>query len=194
MSSSGIDKILIISDSAGRNTILESLIVNGLKHPHVIQEAKIDSEGSKLVKKGDYGLLIITSDVLNKDSVKLAKIATAHPTATIIYIANETSFEKEEEAKSKNELLEIGATFLVKPLTKNAFLVALNAADMAHIRLCTLKQKLEDEKVITRAKLVLMQVLCMSEEQAHKYIERESMNNGVTRLETAYEILKTYDY
>lgn len=194
MSSSGIDKVLLLSDGINKNNILKNLIINGLKHPHVIQEAKIDKEGMKIVKKGDFGLLIISSDVLNEYSIDIASSATSHPTATIIYIANETDFSKDGEIKNKERLLEIGATFLVKPLTKNAFLVALNAADMAHIRLCTLKQKLENEKVINRSKLVLMQVLCMSEEQAHKYIERESMNNGVTRLETAYEILKTYDY
>lgn len=194
MSSSGIDKVLLLSDGINKNNILKNLIINGLKHPHVIQEAKTDKDGMKIVKNGDFGLLIISSDVLNEYSIDIASAATSHPTATIIYIANETDFSKEGEIKNKERLLEIGATFLVKPLTKNAFLVALNAADMAHIRLCTLKQKLENEKVINRSKLVLMQVLCMSEEQAHKYIERESMNNGVTRLETAYEILKTYDY
>lgn len=194
MCSSGIDKILILSDGINPTNVLKKFIITGLKHPHAIQEARIGKEGTKLVKEGDYGLLIIYSNLLNTDSIDICKYATNHPTATIIYIAEETTFEKEAEIKAKEELLEIGATFLVKPLTKNAFLVALNAADMAHIRLCTLKKKLDDEKVINRSKLILMEVLCMTEEQAHKYIERESMNNGVTRLETAFDILKTYDY
>lgn len=194
MCSSGIDKILILSDHSSSTTTLKSLVINGLKHPHAIQECSVTKAGLKLVKTGDYGLLIITSNILNNLSIEAAKMATNHPTSTIIYIASDSDFSKEEEKEAKAKLMEIGATFLTKPLTKNAFLVALNAADMAHIRLCTLKAKLDNEKVINRSKLVLMQVLCMTEEEAHKYIERESMNNGVTRLETAYDILKTYDY
>lgn len=194
MSSSGIDKVLILTEDSGRNAVIENLVVNGLKHPHAIQTAHIGKEGLSLVKKGDFGLLIISSNILNSDSIKAASLATNHPTATIIYIAAESSFENEEEKRNKAELLELGATYLSKPLTKNAFLVALNSADMAHIRLCTLRQKLENEKVINRAKLVLMEVLCMTEEQAHKYIEKESMNHGVTKVETAYDVLRTYDY
>lgn len=194
MSSSGIDKILILYDGNGRNQTIEQMIVNGLKHPHSIRVAKLSKENSKIIKAGDYGLLIINSNLLNPYSIDVVKFATNHPTATIIYIAEETSMQNEAEIKAKNELLELGVTFLMKPLTKSGFLVALNAADMAHIRLCTLKKKIDEEKIITRSKLILMEVLCMTEEQAHKYIERESMNNGVTRLETAYETLKTYDY
>ena len=194
MSSSGIDKILILFDETSRNEVLKKFVVSGLKHPHSIRECYINNEGIKLAKEGDFGLLIVSSDISKQLSIEAVRIATKHPTATIIYIASETDFSKEQEAKDREELLELGATLLVKPLTKNAFMVALNAADMAHIRLCTLKRKIDEEKVITRAKLLLMEVLCMREEQAHKYIEKESMNNGVTRLETAYDVIRTYDY
>lgn len=194
MCSSGIDKVLILFDERSHSDAVKKLIVTGLKHPHVIKEVSLNKDSLKLVKKGDFGLLIISSNISSQISIDAAKLATSHPTATIIYIADETELKSEQEIKGQKELLEIGANLLIKPVTKNAFLVALNAADMAHIRLCTLKQKIEDEKVITRAKLVLMGVLCMSEEQAHKYLEKESMNRGVTRLETAYDVLRTYDY
>ena len=194
MSSSGIDKVLILFDETSRNEVIKKFVVSGLKHPHVISEGYLNKDSIKEVRKGDFGLLIISCKITNQFSIEAARIAATHPTATIIYIAEETDFSRSEELKTKEELLEIGANLLVKPVNKTAFKVALNAADMAHIRLCTLKQKIEDEKVITRAKLILMQVLCMTEEQAHKYIEKESMNNGVTRIETAYDVLRTYDY
>lgn len=194
MSSSGIDKILVLSDEPSRSEVLKKYIVSGLKHPHFLKEARIDKDGIKSVKKGDFGLLIILSHISNKLSIDAARFATNHPTATIIYIASETDFSDPEDEKNRKELLEIGANLLIKPVSKNSVLVALNAAEMAHIRLCTLRQKLEDEKIINRAKLILMEVLCMSEDQAHKYIEKESMNRGVTRVETAYDILRTYDY
>lgn len=194
MSSSGIDKVLLLTEVPGRSAVIEKLIVSGLKHPHVIKEGILNKEGINLVRQGDFGLLIILADITNDKAISAAKSATNHPTATIIFVANEIKTSNEYIDEARKDLLEIGATLLVKPLTKDAFRVALNAADMAHIRLCTLRQKLEDEKVISRAKLVLMEVLCMTEEQAHKHIEKESMNYGVTKVQTAYDILRTYDY
>ena len=194
MSSSGIDKVLILFDKIGNDEILKQSILCGLKHPHVIKESYLNKEGLKLVKEGDYGLLVISSDLRNELSISVASFATLHPTATIIYIADDTYFLKDEEIRNKDTLLDIGATLLVRPFIHNAFMVATNAADMSHIRLCKLKKKLDEEKIIARAKLVLMEVLCMSEEQSHKYIERESMNSGLTKVQTAYDILRTYDY
>ena len=99
----------------------------------------------------------------------------------------------EEEKKAKEKLLDMGATILVKPLKQSAFTTAIQAADMAHIRLGALKKKLDDEKVITRAKLLLMQTLSFTEEEAHKFIEKEAMNSGRTRSDVAYEIIRTYE-
>lgn len=194
MSSSGIDKVLLLCEENIKSNVIEKMIVSELKHPHRITKALTDDEGIRLVRGGDFGLLLITADITNEYALQAVRLAVSHPTATIIFVASEILCENTYVAQARKQLLDEGATLLVKPLTQSAFRVALNAADMSHIRLCQLKQKLEDEKVINRSKLVLMEVLCMSEEQAHKYIERESMNNGMTRVQTAYDILRTYDY
>ena len=56
-----------------------------------------------------------------------------------------------------------------------------------------LTAKLEDMKYISRAKIVLMRSLGYSEEQAHKYIEKKSMEMRVSRGKVAMDILKTYE-
>ncbi len=57
----------------------------------------------------------------------------------------------------------------------------------------SLSQKIEDIGIIDRAKCVLIQVLHMTEEQAHKYIEKQAMNMRVPRRQVAEELLKTYE-
>lgn len=194
MSSSGIDKVLLLADDKNSNHSVKSLVVEGLKHPHRIDEIRLDRNCLPIVRQGDYGLLIIVSDLHNNLSIDIVRAATKHPTASIIYICEENDLMDDASVEAKAELLELGATLIMKPVTKKQFMVALNAADMAHIRLCVLKKKLETEKIINRSKLILMEVLGMSEEQAHKYIERESMNNGVSKLDTAYDILRQYGF
>ena len=54
-------------------------------------------------------------------------------------------------------------------------------------------QKLDDEKIVSRSKLLLIQNLGLSEEEAHKFIEKKAMNSGRTRVDIAFEIVRTYE-
>lgn len=193
MSSTGIDKVLILRREPGASRVLENFIVNSLKHPHEVVWETFSEKGIRLAKAGDYGLLIVESGVTDPAAMKACRTAVAHPTASILFLADETEFSSENEKKAKEKLLDMGATILVKPLKQSAFATAIQSADMAHIRLGALKKKLDDEKVVTRAKLLLMQTLSFTEEEAHKFIEKEAMNSGRTRSDVAYEIIKTYE-
>ena len=63
--------------------------------------------------------------------------------------------------------------------------------------LCTetvsLKRKLDDTRIVTRAKLLLMSRLKMSETEAHRYIEKTAMDTGSKRREVAESIIRTYE-
>ncbi|MBP5753857.1 MAG: ANTAR domain-containing protein, partial [Treponema sp.] len=48
-------------------------------------------------------------------------------------------------------------------------------------------------RIVDRAKLILIQVLKMTESQAQHYIEKQSMDLRQTRLTTAENILRTYE-
>ena len=51
------------------------------------------------------------------------------------------------------------------------------------------KRSEEDEKLLTRAKGLLMERNNMTEEEAHRYIQKRSMDNGTGLVETAQMIL-----
>ena len=55
-----------------------------------------------------------------------------------------------------------------------------------------LKVKMEEIKLVNRAKMLLIQNLIMSEPEAHHYLEKEAMDRGLKRTAVAEEILKTY--
>lgn len=56
-----------------------------------------------------------------------------------------------------------------------------------------LEQKLQDVKLIDRAKCVLVEVLRMSEADAHRQIQKQSMDRHVPQVVIAQDILKTYE-
>ncbi|MGB4438219.1 MAG: ANTAR domain-containing protein, partial [Sedimentibacter sp.] len=53
--------------------------------------------------------------------------------------------------------------------------------------------KIEEIRIVTRAKCVLIQYLNMTENQAHRYIEKQAMDMRTTREEISLSILKTYE-
>lgn len=57
----------------------------------------------------------------------------------------------------------------------------------------TLQAKMDDIRVVNRAKLLLVQKLGMSEQEAHKFLEKTAMDRCVKRREVAESIIRTYE-
>ncbi len=55
-----------------------------------------------------------------------------------------------------------------------------------------LKEKMEEIRVTNRAKMLLMQNLNMSEQDAHRYIEKEAMDRSMKKTLVAEQIIRTY--
>ena len=66
--------------------------------------------------------------------------------------------------------------------------------ELAHRENQLLKQKIEDLKLIDRAKCVLIANLKMDEKQAHRYIQKRAMDLRLPQRDIAEEILITYEY
>lgn len=55
-----------------------------------------------------------------------------------------------------------------------------------------LKAKMEEIRLVNRAKMLLMQNKSMTEQEAHHYLEKEAMDRGAKRTAIAQEIIRTY--
>ncbi|MPN45447.1 hypothetical protein SDC9_193014 [bioreactor metagenome] len=55
-----------------------------------------------------------------------------------------------------------------------------------------LQKKIQDMRLVDRAKSVLMQCLKMDEDSAHHYMEKQAMDLRCTKAEIAQNIIRTY--
>ncbi|MFR2970394.1 MAG: ANTAR domain-containing response regulator, partial [Christensenellaceae bacterium] len=90
---------------------------------------------------------------------------------------------------------------LSKPTTKAVITASVRAARSLTRRIAhahevqnQLRTKLEDIKLLNRAKSCLISYLGMTEPQAHRYIQKHAMDARITPREVSEEILKTYEY
>lgn len=58
----------------------------------------------------------------------------------------------------------------------------------------TLKDMVNEMKLVNRAKCVLIEYLKISEKEAHRQIQKRAMDQRITLTEVAADILKTYEY
>ena len=56
----------------------------------------------------------------------------------------------------------------------------------------SIEEKMEEIRIVNRAKWLLISELKMDEQGAHRYIEKQAMDRCVSKKVVAEEIIKTY--
>ncbi len=97
------------------------------------------------------------------------------------------------------KMVDNGVYVLPKPLNKYMMIRALEWMCATKERLrrlekkaVSLEEKMEEIRLVNRAKWILIQHLKMNESDAHRYIEKRAMDTCVSRREIAENIIKTY--
>lgn len=56
----------------------------------------------------------------------------------------------------------------------------------------SVEERMEEIRIINRAKCLLISALTMTEQEAHRYIEKNAMDNCISKKEAAENIIKLY--
>ena len=151
-------------------------------------------EARRILSDQDFDLCIIDIPLKDEPGSELAYKASENTACQVILTIKADYFD---EVTHKME--EYGIMTVAKPINRSMFWTALKMADAIGVRMGRLQkekdkllQKIEDLRLVNRAKLTLITHLNMSENDAHKYIERQAMDMRRTRREVAENIIKTY--
>ena len=152
-------------------------------------------EARRMLLTRDFDLVIINAPLGDESGESLARhIASKGISQTILIVKSEHF----DEVSSVCE--DDGVLTIAKPVNTAVFWSALKLAKAAQTRLARmqtennkLKQKIEDIRIIDRAKCILISNLSMSEQEAHRYVEKQAMDMRLTKREIAEGILKTYE-
>ncbi len=92
-----------------------------------------------------------------------------------------------------------GVLTLAKPTSKAMLIQAFRWMASTRERLrksakksLSIEEKMAEIRVVNRAKWILITELKMSEPDAHRYIEKQSMDQCISKRQIAEEIIKTY--
>jgi len=183
---------LIVSNSEKQTASFTEM----LKAASVRQIAVLSScnEARRHLLERDFDLVLIDSPLLDESGENLARHIVSKSASLVILAVKSEHFEA-VTASCEND----GVLTISKPVNKSVFWSALMLAKSAWSRIRhfeyeneRLKQTIEDIRIVDKAKWILVSRLKLSEEDAHRLIEKQAMNTRSTRRLIAEGILKTY--
>ena len=185
-------KALIIS-AVGRQTFIIEHILRSTGYS-VFQYIRSGSELRRNLSLIRTGLVVINTPLPDEFGIELAVKTAESADAGIILVCRE---EIADDAAEKTSHLSVAVAS--SPITRDNFLRTLKRLEtMRSIMQGTQREnvslmaKIDEMRLISRAKCTLMEYLRFTEPQAHKYIEKQAMNNRLTRREVALKILASY--
>ena len=102
-------------------------------------------------------------------------------------------------AEIYDKVAEHGVFVLPKPTSKPIIITALSWLSSAREKLrktekktLSIEEKMEEIRIVNRAKWLLISELKMDEQGAHRYIEKQAMDRCISKKVIAEEIIKTY--
>lgn len=184
---------LIVCDSPKGTAFFKDFLTENFCQSIAVVEN--GQEARRSLVNGEYDVCIINAPILGDSGEQLAiDLAEKNVCQVILFIKAEYM----EEVTEKVE--DYGVITVSKPISKQLFWSALKLAKVAQRRIAMmqrentkLKKKLEDVKLISRAKCVLISYENLSEEEAHRYIEKKAMDLRLPRIDVAKKVLKKYE-
>ena len=184
--------VLIVSAAESFNDTLSALLPSSKYSPtHFVSNI---SAAKRVLAERAFDFVIINSPLPDDVGTRFA-IDTANSEESVVLLMVRT--ELQEEIYDK--VAEHGVFVLPKPTSKPTMTIALSWLSSAREKLrktekktLSIEEKMEEIRIVNRAKWLLIGELKLDEPEAHRYIEKQAMDRCVSKRVVAEEIIKTY--
>ncbi len=162
---------------------------------HQISSLQSCDSARRLILKKDFDLVIVDAPLRDESGEDFSRYAASRGISQVMLLVNGDFF-----ASVSAVCEEDGVMAISKPVDKALFWSALLLVKSVQSRIkriqaenILLKQKIEDIRIIDRAKCTLISCMNMNEQEAHRYIEKQAMDMRSSRRIVAEGILKRYE-
>ena len=188
----GTLSVLIVSSAERLNaTMLSSLPESRYQPITAVPDA---SAASRMLLERPFDLVIVNTPVPDQFGTRFALDVCEKTAAGVLLLV-----KAEHYADIDARVSPYGVLTLSKPTSAGLFSQSLQLLAATHARLrrmeqktASMEEKMEEIRMVNRAKWLLIEQLKMTEQQAHRYIEKQAMDRCITRRAVAEQILATY--
>lgn len=184
--------VLLVSSSEKFNTAIFPLLPSTDYWP--VNTASSISEAQRKLVESVYDIVIINAPLPDDFGMQLAVgICESSGAGVLLLVKNE--LYNDIYAK----VVIHGVLTLSKPTNMQMIAQNLRVLCATRERLrqmeekqVTVERKIKEIRLVNRAKWLLIECLSMTEENAHRYIEKQAMDLRLSKREVAENIIKTY--
>ena len=184
--------VLIVSSSDKFNDSIDQFLPRSYYSP--VSYANSIAKAQRLLLEKTYDFVIINAPLPDEMGTRLAiDVCDRGYSACLLLLA--ASLYDEVDAKVSAH----GVFTLSKPINQSMFQQAIKWLASGRERMrrfekkeTTVEEKISEIRTISRAKLLLVEKMNMTENEAHKFIEKKAMNLCKTKLEIAEDIINQH--
>lgn len=161
----------------------------------VIDEVRDGNECLRKIRVLKPDIVVLEYGLPSVNGSEIARIAVEDKLCNVILIAT-----TEQESLIGDIKSESGFVYMTKPLNKQALINIIDLMvkfkqriEELEKEIVQLKETLDTRKEIERAKGILMKQMGLSETEAYKKIQKQSMDRGIAMKEIARAIILAYE-
>ncbi len=146
----------------------------------------------RCILERDYDIIVVCCPMPDEMGVEFALDAADRTGASILLVAPQEIYEAVLEQVTDHGILVVS-----KPVTPGLMDKAIRYMVAIQGRILTLRaknrkleEKMEELRIVSKAKIILVEKKKMTEDEAHSFIGKQAMNNGMTRRAVAERILE----
>lgn len=187
-----IYSVLVVSATESFVSNLSSLLPESTYSPiHTVTSV---NAAKRVLAERAFDFIFINSPLPDESGTHFAiDICTSQNAVVLLLVKNDI------HDAIYDKVAEYGVFTLPKPTSKLTMTQAISWMTSARERLrrfeksnLSIEKKMEEIRLVNRAKCLLISELKMTETEAHHYIERQAMDSCTTKGKIAADIIKTY--
>ena len=180
--------VLVVTREEKISSLINSMLVPPAFETVIIKDF---NEARRVCSERNYNIVIV--DFADGEGTDFA-IDISDSASTILLLAPVQFFDQISYKVESYGILTITSTF-DQFYFYNMIKIAIAAQYKVQVlssQTIKLKEKMEEIRIVNRAKMLLMQNKEMSEQEAHRFLEKQAMDRSMKRIAVADEIIKTY--
>lgn len=187
--------VLIVSTNDKFNNAISKILLTS--DFNIIEFASSSSQAKRLLIERNFDIVIVNSPIADENGINFSISILDRYNLGVLLLVDAHYYN---EAFDKTH--EFGILTLGKPVDRDLFMQSLRILCTTREKydkiksysksVSSLKEKMEQIRVVNEAKILLMKNLKIDEENAHKMIERKAMDNRIPKYMIANEIITRY--
>lgn len=187
-----IYSVLVVSSSEKFNSALLPMLPESEYGP--VRFASDINAARRMFAEYQFNFVIINSPLSDDTGIRFAVDTCTSGSSVTLYLVRADFLDEAQAFASR-----FGVFTLAKPTSRPMIVTALGWLASARERLrssektnLSLEKKMEEIRLVNKAKWLLISRLNMEEKEAHRHIERQAMDRCITKRDVAEEIIQKY--